>query len=161
MDQEHHKGGASPNPRRRRDPLFIMYSYPSIDPLSIYRSIYRSIIHHVSLSIILSRLRIHLEAPGRYCVDIGTILCQHCRHLRFCVDIADIFAILCRHCRHFGLLFVYGVFIVCCEICSVYSISCCGPVLDCSGLPGGVFVKIGLCDNWPKLFGRLALGCLF
>ena len=83
---------------------------PSPYPLCIrihYESVYPSIIHHVSLSIILSRLRIHLEAPGRHCVDIGTILCRHCRHWRFSADIADILPILCRHCRHFGFLCVY------------------------------------------------------
>ena len=110
---------------RRSQHLLIFPTFfldPSPYPLCIHihnESVFPSIIHHVSLSIILSRLRIHLEAPGRHCVDIGTILCRHCRHWRFSADIADILAILCD----IADILVYCVFIVCCEISSVYSSS--------------------------------------
>ena len=77
-------------------PLRIRIHYESIIH---YVSVYPSIIHHVSLSIILSRLRIHLEAPGRHFGDFVPTLPTF---WRFCADIADILVILCQHCRHVG-----------------------------------------------------------
>ena len=52
MDQEHHKGGACPIAAGADFVVFLIHW------------IHESIIHHVSLSIILSRLRIHLEPQG-------------------------------------------------------------------------------------------------
>ena len=78
-------------------PLRIRIHYESIIH---YVSVYPSIIHHVSLSIILSRLRIHLEALEPHLGDLVPTLPTF---WRFSADIADILVILCRHCE---LLFV-------------------------------------------------------
>ena len=101
-------------------PFSLIHLLPIHDPLCIRihcEYVYPSIIHHVSLSIILSRLRIHLEAPGRHFGDFVPTLPTF---WRFCADIADILVILCRHCE---LLCVYCLFMVCCEISSVNSIT--------------------------------------
>ena len=109
-------------------PFFLIHPLPIHYPLRIrihyesiihYVSVYSSIIHHVSSSIILSRLRIHLEAPGRHFGDFVPTLPTLPTFWRFCADIADMLVILCRHCE---LLCVYCLFMVCCEISSVNSI---------------------------------------
>ena len=79
----------------------MIHLLPIHDPLCIRihcEYVYPSIIHHVSLSIILSRLRIHLEAPGRHFGDFLPTF------WRFSADIADILVILVNVSAVAGIL---------------------------------------------------------
>ena len=61
--------------------------------------------------------RLEKSANGRHFGDFVPTLPTF---WRFCADIADMLVILCRHCE---LLCVYCLFMVCCEISSVYSVA--------------------------------------